>query len=453
MDNHSPVRLRFFVSSLGCPKNSVDTEVLLGSIVNDICNITLVQAPADADVLLVNTCGFIESAVSESIERILELVEKKRRNQILVVSGCMVERYGNELVKELPEVDLFYGARAPQNFKKKFKEFLQGHYNGDIFNSAPPRRQHEGLRPLTHSSRLLSTPWWRAFVKISEGCSNHCTYCLIPAIRGRAISRDKRDIINEVNELVCLGTREVTLVAQDITAYKDGGDMLYDLLRDLLTYTDISWIRLMYAYPGNIDERILCLMAENERICKYLDIPIQHASDRILKSMGRKYSGHVLERQLDLIKNTVPGIGLRTTLMVGFPGETDEDFLTLQRFIERWRFHHLGCFTYSDEEGCAASKLNNKIAPETALKRQSALMELQRQISADINASFINKTLDILIEGKSAETDLLLTGRSQFQGPEVDGVVYINKGMAEYGRIMPVKITGSHDYDLVGEVV
>lgn len=453
MSDYPPARLRFFVSSLGCPKNSIDTEVLLGSIANDICSIILVQEPADADVLLVNTCGFIESAVSESIERILELIEGKRQGQILVVAGCMVERYGNELVKELPEVDLFYGARAPQNFKDEFKEFLQERYNGDIFKGALPGRHNGGPHPLACSSRLLSTPWWRAFVKISEGCSNHCTYCLIPIIRGKAISRNKRDIIEEVNELVALGTREITLVAQDITAYEDSGNLLYDLLKDLLAYTDVSWIRLMYAYPGNIDERILRLMAEGKRICKYLDIPIQHASDRILKSMGRKYSSQILERQLALIKDVVPGIGLRTTLMVGFPGETDDDFLTLQRFIERWRFHHLGCFIYSDEEGCAASRLDNKIAHETALKRRSALMAIQKQISADINASFINKTLDVLIEGKSAETDLLLTGRSQFQGPEVDGVVYINKGMAEYGEIMSVKITESHYYDLVGEII
>ncbi len=450
MDNYLPGGLRFFVYSLGCPKNSVDTEVILGSIVDDICNVTLVQGPAEADVLLVNTCGFIESAVSESIERILELIEKKREGQILVVTGCMVERYGDELVKELPEVDLFYGARAPQNFKEVFKGFLQRRYNGNatLRDTTPGRHLTLGC-----SSRLLSTPWWRAFVKIAEGCSNHCTYCLIPAIRGQAVSRSKQDIIDEVNELVGLGTREVTLVAQDVTAYEDNGNLLYDLLRDLLAYTDISWIRLMYTYPGSIDERILRLMAESKRICKYLDIPIQHASDRILKSMGRKYDSQVLERQLELIQDMLPSIGLRTTLMVGFPGETDDDFLILQRFIEKWRFHHLGCFIYSDEEGSAASKLYNKVAPEMASKRRAALMELQKRISADINASFVNKTLDVLIEGKSTETDLLLTGRSQFQGPEVDGVIYINKGMAEYGGIMPVKITESHCYDLIGEIV
>ncbi len=424
--------MRLHVITLGCPKNRVDTENILGGLKAGLQGLELVDSLHESDVVLINTCSFIQEAVSESIETILEAASQKTENQQIIVTGCLVERYGIQTLKtEMPEVDLFVGFDA----HKRLPELL-------------------GSRPWQQGAfRLLSTPPWRAYLKISEGCSNKCTYCLIPKIRGNQMCREPASIIKEAEELISCGVKEITLIAQDLTAYKHENVDLVRLLTELASLNGEVWFRLLYLYPSRIDHKLLETVSRHKNICPYFDIPVQHASSRILKRMGRQYSKQELQETIAMIREKVPGSYIRTSVIVGFPGETEQDFFELKSFIKEAGFDHLGCFLYSDEDEAPSSRLGDKVDPVTAKKRHAEIMEMQQHISRQKMRKLVGSTVDVLIEGLSDETDLLLQGRTQFQAPEIDGVVYINEGLAEPGRVTRVQITDSHVYDLVGKVV
>jgi ribosomal protein S12 methylthiotransferase len=433
--------------SLGCPKNLVDSEVMLALLEQE--GITVVESPELADLLLVNTCGFIQSAIEEAIDEILALTEVKKNNPtaLLVVTGCLVQRYGNDLKTELPEVDLFIGTEGFHNIYR-------------IITSKLPDRQSLITLETPHfimhhdTPRTISTPNHRAYLKISEGCSNRCTYCMIPGIRGPLRSRNIEDIVSEAQKLEEENVRELTLIGQDVTAY--GVDLannaitLPALLKNLLTHTSIDWIRLLYLYPDKINESLLTLMASEKRLLSYLDIPFQHVSDRILRRMGRPSRRADLYELIDQIRTRVPDVALRTTFMVGFPGETEDDVSMLADFMQTFKLDHVGLFTYSNEDGCAASHFPDQIPEEIKQERYRALMELQAEIALEKNMELVGKNLPVLIEGVSRETDLLLEGRTERQAPEIDGCVYINEGTCKAGEIVNVTISEAHPYDLVG---
>lgn len=430
-----------YAVSLGCPKNRIDTELALGGL-GLKRSFTLVEEAADADVLLINTCSFIEEAVSESLEVILSLGQEKRQDQFLIVMGCLVQRYGNTLVSELPEVDMFLGADTP-------------HELGNLLcQTRPPVLSVARTRRLVPETvpRFLTTPPWRAYVRLAEGCSNRCTYCLIPEIRGPLRNRKADAIVSEVESLVAKGAKEITLVAQDLTAYQDNGSRLPGLLERVVEETDIPWIRLLYLHPARVDDALLEVMATHTRICPYLDIPIQHASSQILRAMGRPYDRQDIQGLVRRVRTILPQAALRTTVIVGFPGESEEDFGLLLESISEWQFDHLGCFAYSDEEGCHASHLQGKVDSDVAKERREQVMALQAEITKAHNAAMVGRIEPVLIEGYSAESKLLLEGRTVFQAPEIDGVVYVTTGSASAGGIVPIRITEAHTYDLVGEI-
>ena len=427
--------MKVFAISLGCPKNTIDTELALGSLSSTNSGLKLTNNPQEADLLIVNTCGFIEEAVSESIDTILTVAKEKTNRQVLVVMGCMVQRYGDDLKKELPEVDIFLGTGSPQSLVRLIED---------------QTIQHQVQSP---DPRILITPPWRAYVKISEGCSNRCTYCLIPMLRGKETSRPIAEIVSEVNSLATKGVKEITMVAQDLTAYRNGENTLPDLLKALAGETGLPWFRLLYLHPGKVNIRLLETIAANTAICPYLDIPIQHASTNILRSMGRKYNSKALEDLMSWISNLLPHASVRTTVMVGFPGETEDDFQKLRNFVEKWEFDHLGCFVYSDEKECVANKLSGKVSSELAMARKDEIMNIQAGISRGKNSDMVGKVEQVLVEGVSSETELLLVGRTKYQAPEIDGIVYLNEGTADCGEIVSVKITDSHIYDLVGKII
>ena len=440
----------FFTVSLGCPKNLVDTELLLGLLVE--AGYAPCEEAEEADLLLVNTCGFIQSAVEEGIEEILALAEVKERfpAKKLVVVGCMVQRYGADLAKELPEVDLFIGTEGSQDIVSRLQALASG--EKIPVRLSPPTFLLDSTLP-----RKLSSPAHRAYMKVTEGCSNRCAYCLIPSLRGDLRSRHLADLINEVGMLAENGVRELSLVAQDLTAYGHdlgaGAPHLVELLRGLLTASDIPWFRLLYLYPTRVNAKLLEFMAANPRIVPYLDIPLQHVSDSILKGMNRPYGRRQIEALLALIRSILPEAAIRTTFMVGFPGETEADVQQLAEFMQEQQLAHVGIFGYSNEEGCAAYTLPEQCSEEEKSERRQRLMALQSGISLAKNQAMVGRVEKVLVEGWSRETDLLLEGRTRFQAPEIDGCVYINAGVGNPGDIVEVLITEAHPYDLVGEIL
>ncbi len=441
--------MKLYLVSLGCAKNLVDSEVMLARLQG--AGYSLVDDPARAEVILINTCGFIRPAVEEAIDEILRLADCKADDpdKVLVVTGCLVQRYGRELQAELPEVDLFVGTEGIHHIDRLIRERRQA--GEQLFHLPAKRFLMTGRTP-----RVLATPPYRAFLKITEGCDNRCAYCLIPSIRGGLRSRPIQDLLEEVGRLAAGGVKELSLIAQDLTAY--GNDLrprvtLEDLLVHLLRDTDIPWIRLLYLYPASVSTRLLRLMAENSRIVPYLDIPFQHVNDRILQRMRRRYSGRDLEVLLRRIREHLPGCAIRTTLLVGFPGEREEDVEQLCTFLRQWRLDHVGVFQYQDEEGIPARSLADKVEPEVAAARARRVMEVQAAVSTEKLKEYVGKRLPVLVEGVSRETDLLLEGRSRFQAPDIDGCVLITAGTASPGDMVEVDITEAHTYDLVGEIV
>ena len=434
--------MKIFVISLGCPKNRTDTEQILGAFHEFLPECTITGDYKEADILLVNTCAFIEEAVEESIETILELANSRKEGQFLAVMGCLYKRYGQELAKALPEVDIFFGHEL----------------TGDVINKI---LGHAGLLdkmcplPLSSSAgtRLITTPPWRAYLKVLEGCSRRCTYCLIPRIRGGNRPRPLSRILSELKSLEEKGIKEVTLVGQDLSSWSLDGQGLVGLVLAMKNEINIPWLRLMYLHPLGISRRLLDVMAMTPNICNYLDIPIQHASTRILKRMGRGYGLDHIKRLFGLIKESYPEFAIRTTVMVGFPGETDDDFGVLVDFIQEFELDHVGCFIYSDEEEAPSHRLDQKVPRAISEERRDAILSVQKEISRKRLKRWVGQTATVLVEGFSKETDLLLEGRADFQAPEVDGLVYINEGEASPGEFYQVEITEAHDYDLVGRII
>ncbi len=442
--------------SLGCPKNLVDSEVMMGHLKQSGYQIT--ANAEEAETIVVNTCGFIDSAKQESIEAILEATQLKTTGKAkrVVVAGCLVERYRDELKAELPEVDAFIGTNQIN----------------DILGVCDPKTNLRTLPvlPLGNQSatylydestpRVLATPSHYAFIKIAEGCDRPCAFCFIPQMRGHFRSRRFGSIIAEAHQLAEEGIKELILVAQDSSRYgEDLGkqDALAHLLRELSHTDGIEWVRVMYTYPTHISDAFLDVLAEEPKAVKYLDMPLQHASQRVLKLMKRGGNRASLERLIKRVRDRVPGIAVRTTFITGFPGETEEDFEELMSFMRNVEFDRVGVFTYSDEEGTPAFELPDKVDPKVAKQRQRRLMKEQARISRRKNRSRIGETVSVIFEGEAKESELLWQGRMETQAPDIDGCVLINdvpEGVVPVaGDIVSVEITEAQEYDLVGRIV
>jgi ribosomal protein S12 methylthiotransferase len=440
---------RFHLISLGCAKNLVDSEVMLGSMTS--AGWELMDNPDDADLLILNTCGFIQSAVEEAITEIFELVRIKERSpgKKIVVVGCLVQRYKEKLKEELPEIDLFLGTEGAADIAEYVAQMENDDQHGVVL--LPER-----ILMSSNTPRVISTPVYRAWLKITEGCDNRCSYCMIPAIRGQLRSRTIDDLTEEARNLQEHGVRELSLVAQDSTAYGndlDKGENIVQLMEQLLNRTSIPWLRLLYLYPTGISDELLQLMAGNSRIVPYLDIPMQHVNDKILRSMNRRYSSEQLYATIGRIRKVLPDIALRTTFLVGFPGETENDFLEIETFLRKMHLDHVGVFPYANEEGCPSETFADQLPEEEKLKRCDYLHGVQSELSEKIQKKYIGRVEPVLVEGLSRETDLLLEGRTRYQAPEVDGCVYINEGVANPGDIVQVRITDTQVYDLIGGIV
>ena len=421
--------------SLGCAKNLVDSENILGLLLKN--HYEIINNKDEADILIINTCGFIESSKKESIDTILDNINKKQK---VVVTGCLVNRYKDELAKEIPEVDLWIPIREYKNFNR-----LLATLDSDITN-------FEGLND---NYRLVSTGSYSAYLKIGEGCSNCCTYCAIPLIRGPYVSRPYEDIINEARELANEGYKELIVLEQDTTRY--GLDLkekktIVDLLKGLLEIKELAFIRLLYLYPDEITDELIDLIAKEERLTPYFDIPIQHSEDKILKAMNRRGDKAYLTNLFNKIKNKIPNAILRTTVMVGFPGETKEDFDNLINFVKDVKFDHLGAFTYSREEGTKSYDYPHQVRESTKQKRLDELMSLQQKISYDLNKKHIGEVMNGLVVGKENGYYLL---RSYFNAPDdVDGkILFRSSRELKEGEITKVRITESYVYDLYGEEI
>jgi len=438
---------RVYLHTLGCPKNRVDSEVMLGTLT--VAGYRLEQDPAKAEIIVVNTCGFIESAKVESVEAIVELAQQKRsgRCKKLVVTGCLVQRHAEELSAELPEVDHFLGTGAYQEIAKVVADAQASRLvvpDPDFVHSAD-------------SPRINSLPSHTAYLKIAEGCDNACAFCIIPKLRGGQRSRTVADLRAEAELLASQGTVELSLVAQDLTAY--GQDLpgpkvrLVDLLPELCAVEGIRWLRLHYAYPRDFPVALMDVIAEQPRIVKYLDMPLQHSSDRLLRAMKRGRDSRFLRELLEKLRRKVPGLALRTSLIVGLPGETRADFKDLLAFVKAQRFERLGVFEYSAEEGTPAATMPDQVPAELKRERFERIMEAQRSISRRHQKAMVGRTVEVLVEGRAEETEHLLAGRHAQQAPEIDGLTYLNDGVAYPGEIVRVEITDAADYDLVGKVV
>jgi ribosomal protein S12 methylthiotransferase len=432
--------------SLGCPKNLVDAEVMLGHLPAD--RFEIITDENKADIIVVNTCAFIRDAQEESVETILEVADYKKNGQckLLIVSGCLPQRYQEELSNELPEVDFFMGTADAPRIVELINNHLQGEGQQEI---SLPDYLYDHTTP-----RVNSSPFYSTYVKIAEGCANHCSYCVIPSIRGTLRSRTIESVVAEVQQLVANGVKEINLIAQDVTAFgaERGAPELNALLRELVKIEDLVWLRLLYAYPDGVTDELLDLIASEDKICNYLDLPIQHIDNQILAAMNRRIDEAGLRSLLERIRTRIPDITLRTSLIAGFPGETDAQFRKLLAFVEEGHFERLGAFRYSKEEGTPAAKLGNQVAERTKQSRVKRLMKAQSRVSFKKNLALKGRIEQTLVEGYSEETELLLRGRSVRQAPDVDGQVYITSGQAEVGDIVDLKITDSSEYDLIGEI-
>src|SRR5512138_97516 len=437
---------RVYIHTLGCPKNRVDSEVMLGTLAE--AGYRLVQDPAKAEVVVVNTCGFIESAKVESVDAIVELAEQKRRGRCkkLVVTGCLVQRHAKELAKELPEVDHFLGTGAYADIAR-------------VVADAHAKRLVVPDPDFVHSAstpRVNSLPSHTAYLKVSEGCDNACAFCIIPKLRGPQRSRAIDDVVGEAAALAAQGTIELSLVAQDLTAWGydlPGRPKLHDLLRELVKVDGVRWIRLHYAYPRDVPDALVDVVASEPKIVKYLDMPVQHSSDRLLRAMRRGRDSTFLRELLAKLRARVPGIALRTSLIVGLPGETAADFDDLLRFVEEERFERLGVFEFSAEDGTDAATMPGQVPAAVKRARLERVMGLQQEISRAHQRALVGRTLEVLVEGASEETEHLLAGRHAQQAPEIDGLTYVNYGVAYPGELVTVEITDASAYDLVGRVV
>src|SRR5215813_6200783 len=440
--------------SLGCPKNLVDSEVMMGLVAGQGYELT---ADRDAaDVLVVNTCGFIDAAKKESIDTILEMAELKSHGkcQKLVVTGCLVERYRNDLQREIPEIDAVLGVNELESIVRAVATSSARNLSLPVLTSAPPASALYLYNERT--PRVLATPGYSAYVKIAEGCDHPCSFCVIPQMRGKFRSRRFESVVAEAERLARSGVREITLIGQDTTCYgEDLGlkDGLALLLEKLSAIEELHWIRFLYAYPNKITGRLLDTIAAHEKVCSYIDVPLQHASTSTLKRMKRGGGAELFLRSIEKMRRVIPDVTLRTSFIVGFPGETREEFEELCDFVREARFDWVGTFGYSDEEGAAAHGLKDKVPGREIERRRKRLMEIQRQISAEGKKALVGQEFDLLLEGTSEESELLLEGRTVMHAPEIDGKVFVNdipeNCDAQPGRFYRCAITEAHDYDLV----
>ena len=421
------------IISLGCAKNLVDSEILLGGLNKSEINIT--ENPEDADTIIVNTCGFLDIAREESVDTILQAAQLKETGKPseLVVMGCLSERFPDELKNEVPEIDRIFGS----NDHRQIVSFLTG-------------KDYAKDDPLFF--RSLMTPNHYAYIKIAEGCDNGCSFCSIPIMRGLQKSRTIPSIMEEAIRLSNNGTKELLVIAQDSTSY--GWDLdkkvyLSDLLKELNTIEKIDWIRVHYAHPAHLSQRIIDSIANSDKVCNYLDMPVQHASDKILKSMKRGLNQKGIRDRIDRLRDANPGIALRTTLIVGYPGETEEDYRELYQFVEEMKFDRLGVFTYSEEEGTTAADLDDNIPVEVKNERKNQIIELQHDISLERNESFIGKTLRVLVD--QSENNIGV-GRTEYDSPEIDNIVNI-EGRVEKGKFVNIQIESANEYELIGKPV
>jgi ribosomal protein S12 methylthiotransferase len=435
--------------SLGCPKNLVDSEVMMGQLVSRGHELT--PHPDQADVLVVNTCSFIDPAKKESIDTILEMADYKKvgRAKKLIVAGCLVERYRDQIQREMPEVDAVIGTNEIEHIVSLCEgiEVEANPFEPYLYHDLTPR--------------VLATPRHFAYMKIAEGCDHPCTFCVIPQYRGKFRSRRFESVIAEASRLFQQGVREINLIGQDTTCYgedlgiKDGLAMLLGRLAEIETPVD-KWIRFLYAYPNKVTQKLLDTMAEHPALVKYIDMPLQHASARVLKRMKRGASGDIFLKLIERIRRTIPGVAIRTSMIVGFPGETAVDFDELCKFVEAARFDRLGVFSYSDEDTSASYHLDEKVDGRTIYHRKRRLMALQRKVARARNRELVGSQTTVLVEGLSKETDLLWEGRMPTQAPEIDGVTLINDfegAEPRPGEIRGLRITEAHDYDLVGTLL
>lgn len=441
--------------SLGCSKNLVDTEMMIGLFKRE--NFKIVNDPKDADIIVVNTCGFIGPAKEEAINTLLEMAEyKKNKCKFLVATGCLVERYKEDLNKLMPEVDLFIKFSEYSTFWEQIVESMKKKL--DI----PQGKEYDSINErLEYDDRIVSTGENYAYLRVADGCDNFCTFCAIPYIRGRFKSRSEEDVLKEVKELVEQGIREFIVIAQDTTKYGTdiyGKPMLADLLHKISEVEGVEWIRFLYSYPETITDDLIEEVKNNDKICKYFDIPMQHISDNILKKMNRKSTKESTMKLLERLRKEIPGVIIRSTLMVGFPGEEEEDFEQLYDFVKWAKFDKLGCFTYSKEEGTAAATMTGTVHPMTKKSRYNKIMALQQEVSKANLERFVGKEFKVLVENAYVNDDneLYFVGRTYMDVPDIDGFVYI-KSNEEEGKSIEINtfreciITGIKEYDLIGE--
>ncbi len=433
--------------SLGCPKNTVDTERVLGDLVTSGYDLT--PDEEDAEIIIVNTCGFIESAKKESIDTILEMAQKKidGKCQKLIVTGCLAERHTQELLDEIPEIDHMLGVGQYPQLKNILEE-------GDFDSRnhvATPAEYYE-----SYTDRLLTTAFYTAYLKIAEGCSNRCAFCIIPKMRGPMRSRSPESILAEAENLAQRGVKEFNIISQDTTMYgfdlamKDG---LARLLKGMAKIKGVEWMRLLYCYPTFLNSDVIDYIASEEKVCRYIDVPLQHTHDEMLKSMKRQETEGGVRKMIDELRLKIPEIALRTTFITGFPGETDEHFKHMLRFICEMQFDHVGIFTYSDEEGTTAFDYPDRVPEEVKEERKNILMEFQKEIALRKNQEKVGQIESVLVEGFDAQENYIMTGRLASQAPDIDGQVILEKCEAEPGEIVPMRIIAAADYDLVAEPV
>ena len=425
---------------LGCSKNLVDTEMAIGLFKEN--NYKVVNNQEEADIIVINTCGFINSAKEEAINTILEMAEyKKKRCKYIIVMGCLVQRYKEELAKAIPEVDLWIKYDSYATIWEQI---------ASVINPEANKKKN-----LDFLNRTITTGENFAYVRIAEGCNNFCTFCAIPYIRGRFTSRKIEDIVEETKKLVKEGYREIILIAQDTTKYGEdiyGKAKLPELLKELCKIKNLKWIRFLYSYPETITNELIKVVKEEDKICKYFDIPIQHFSDPILKKMNRKSDSKSIEKIIEKLRKEIPSVVIRTTVMVGFPGETKEDYEKLYEFIKRARFDRLGAFSYSKEEGTAASKMPDQVHPMTKKSRYNKIMELQQNIAFESQKNLIGKEVEVLIETKTFDNKYYV-GRSYREVPDIDGIIYVEMiDKALEGKFVNVQITDINGYDLIGKI-
>lgn len=440
--------MKILCISLGCDKNLVDTEMMLGLLNRD--GYTFTDDEQEADIIVINTCCFIGDAKEESINTILEMAELKQTGccKALIVTGCLAQRYKQEIIDEIPEVDGILGTTTYDEISAVLGRVLKGESGVSCFHGLDEL-------PEVETERIITTGGYYAFLKIAEGCDKHCTYCIIPSLRGNYRSVPMERLLKEAGQLADKGVRELILVAQETTLYGVdlyGKKMLPELLRELSKIPGIYWIRIQYCYPEEITDELIEVIRTEEKVCNYLDIPIQHASDAILKRMNRRTSQAQLREMIGKLRREIPDIALRTTMIAGFPGETEEDHEEVMAFVDEMEFERLGVFAYSAEEDTPAASFPDQVPEEVKEERKDAIMELQQEIAFDKSAAMVGRVLDVMIEGKVAD-EAAYVGRTYMDAPNVDGYIFVNSGeLFMSGDFVKVKVTGSAEYDLIGEV-